>query len=105
MTPEGAHQATTWHLARVEDSHVAELLDEPQLWESGSWAGRADQVRSAATGPFVAGPGPLTPCTRTAPRRTGPAPDRALRQPTGTFAAPRPHPTAAELTKTNGIRG
>lgn len=29
-----------WHLARVEDSHVAELLDGRQLWEAGDWAGR-----------------------------------------------------------------
>lgn len=29
-----------WHLARVEDEHIAELLDEPQLWEGGDWAGR-----------------------------------------------------------------
>ncbi len=27
-----------WHLARVEDSHIAELLDGVQLWESGDWA-------------------------------------------------------------------
>jgi hypothetical protein len=29
-----------WHLARVEDSHVAELLEEDQLWAGGDWAGR-----------------------------------------------------------------
>lgn len=29
-----------WHLARVQDSHVAELLDTEQLWETGDWAGR-----------------------------------------------------------------
>jgi hypothetical protein len=29
-----------WHLARVQDSHVAELLDEPQLWVDGPWAER-----------------------------------------------------------------
>ena len=27
-----------WHLARVEDHHIAELLDAPQLWETGDWA-------------------------------------------------------------------
>ena len=27
-----------WHLTRVEDSHIAELLDEEQLWASGDWA-------------------------------------------------------------------
>jgi len=29
-----------WHLARVEDSHVAELLEADQLWRTGDWAGR-----------------------------------------------------------------
>ena len=27
-----------WHLTRVEDSHVAELVGEPELWVSGPWA-------------------------------------------------------------------
>jgi hypothetical protein len=29
-----------WHLARVQDHHVSELLDTTQLWESGDWAER-----------------------------------------------------------------
>ena len=29
-----------WHLTRVQDHHVAELLDEPQIWASGTWAER-----------------------------------------------------------------
>jgi hypothetical protein len=29
-----------WHLARVQDHHIAELLDEDQLWVGGDWAGR-----------------------------------------------------------------
>ncbi|MDQ3569442.1 MAG: DinB family protein [Actinomycetota bacterium] len=29
-----------WHLARVQDYHVAELLDADQLWVGGDWAGR-----------------------------------------------------------------
>ena len=29
-----------WHLARVQDHHVAELLATSQLWETGDWAGR-----------------------------------------------------------------
>jgi uncharacterized damage-inducible protein DinB len=29
-----------WHLARVQDHHIAELLGAPQLWESGDWAAR-----------------------------------------------------------------
>lgn len=28
----------TWHLTRVHDSHVAELLGERQLWETGDFA-------------------------------------------------------------------
>ena len=27
-----------WHMARVQDHHIAELLDEPQLWVTGDWA-------------------------------------------------------------------
>jgi hypothetical protein len=27
-----------WHLTRIQDSHVAELLTAPQLWETGEWA-------------------------------------------------------------------
>jgi hypothetical protein len=29
-----------WHLARVQDHHVAELLDSGQVWETGDWAAR-----------------------------------------------------------------
>lgn len=29
-----------WHLTRVQDDHVAELLDEEQLWVTGDWAHR-----------------------------------------------------------------
>ena len=29
-----------WHLARVQDHHVAELLDTDQLWVDGDWAER-----------------------------------------------------------------
>jgi len=29
-----------WHLARVQDHHVAELLGDDQLWTAGDWAGR-----------------------------------------------------------------
>jgi len=27
-----------WHLTRVQDDHVAELIDEEQIWASGDWA-------------------------------------------------------------------
>src|SRR5207302_11498467 len=29
-----------WHLARVQDHHVAELLGEDQVWVTGDWASR-----------------------------------------------------------------
>jgi uncharacterized damage-inducible protein DinB len=29
-----------WHLTRIQDDHVAELLGEEQLWASGQWAGQ-----------------------------------------------------------------
>ncbi len=29
-----------WHLVRVQDHHIAELLDTDQLWVTGDWAGR-----------------------------------------------------------------
>lgn len=29
-----------WHLARVQDHHIAELLETDQLWATGDWAGR-----------------------------------------------------------------
>jgi uncharacterized damage-inducible protein DinB len=29
-----------WHLARVQDSHIAELIPAPQLWTTGDWAER-----------------------------------------------------------------
>ena len=72
-----------WHLTRVQDHHVAELLDAEQLWVAGPWAAQlgldpdpgntgyghsAEEVRPS--GP----PGP-TSCSTTSPRSTsGPAP-------------------------------
>lgn len=29
-----------WHLTRVQDGHVAELLGDQQLWATGEWAGK-----------------------------------------------------------------
>jgi hypothetical protein len=29
-----------WHLTRVQDSHIAELVDAGQVWAGGDWAGR-----------------------------------------------------------------
>jgi len=27
-----------WHLTRVQDHHISELLDEEQVWSNGAWA-------------------------------------------------------------------
>jgi uncharacterized damage-inducible protein DinB len=50
LTPEQLHWTPApgsnsigwlvWHLARVQDSHVAELVDAKQVWTTGAWAGR-----------------------------------------------------------------
>jgi hypothetical protein len=29
-----------WHLTRIQDHHVADLLDAEQIWVTGDWAGR-----------------------------------------------------------------
>jgi uncharacterized damage-inducible protein DinB len=29
-----------WHLTRVQDHHLADLLGQPQVWETGDWAKR-----------------------------------------------------------------
>jgi uncharacterized damage-inducible protein DinB len=31
-----------WHLTRVQDDHIAELIPAEQLWASGDWASRFD---------------------------------------------------------------
>ena len=36
-----------WHLARVEDSHIAELLDQDQLWTTTPWAERFELTGDA----------------------------------------------------------
>ncbi|WP_203913055.1 mycothiol transferase [Rhizocola hellebori] len=29
-----------WHLSRIQDHHIAELLEQEQVWVGGDWAGR-----------------------------------------------------------------
>ena len=56
---EGANTVgwLVWHLARVQDHHLAEVLDEDQLWVSGDWAAplragaRSRQHRATGTRP------------------------------------------------------
>ena len=31
-----------WHLTRVQDDHIAELLDQEQVWTAGGWVERFD---------------------------------------------------------------
>ena len=44
VRPPGAEANTigwlTWHLTRVQDHHVAELLDQQQVWATSDWAAR-----------------------------------------------------------------
>ena len=46
-----------WHLTRVQDHHVSELLAEPQLWETGPWAGRFGLSPDPGDTGFGHGPG------------------------------------------------
>jgi uncharacterized damage-inducible protein DinB len=47
---EGANPIAwlVWHLARVQDSHIAEILEEEQVWMSGDWVGRFGVVPDPA---------------------------------------------------------
>lgn len=52
---EGANTVgwLVWHLTRVQDDHVAELLDQPQVWGEGDWPARfglPDGYRSVGFG-------------------------------------------------------
>jgi uncharacterized damage-inducible protein DinB len=50
LTPEQLREAPTpgantvgwlvWHLTRVQDHHISELLGTTQIWAGGDWAGR-----------------------------------------------------------------
>ncbi len=55
-----------WHLARVQDHHVSELLETEQIWAGGDWA------RAAGSSPIRP-----TRATATAPRRFEPCGPRA----------------------------
>lgn len=37
-----------WHLTRVQDHHVAELIDAEQLWSADGWVGRFDLPLTAS---------------------------------------------------------
>ncbi len=45
-----------WHLARVQDDHIAELLDVEQVWETGDWASRFGLAPDASNTGYGHGP-------------------------------------------------
>jgi Protein of unknown function (DUF664) len=45
-----------WHLARVQDHHVAELLDREQIWVSSDWAARVGLDKDAGNTGYGHGP-------------------------------------------------
>jgi hypothetical protein len=45
-----------WHLTRVQDHHVAELLGTDQLWVTGDWAGRCGLAPDASNTGYGHGP-------------------------------------------------
>ncbi len=50
LTPDQLHWAPArgansvgwlvWHLTRIQDDHIAEILEQDQVWTQDSWAGR-----------------------------------------------------------------
>ena len=41
VRPDSNHIAwLVWHITRVQDHHISEILDVDQLWVTGDWAGR-----------------------------------------------------------------
>jgi hypothetical protein len=46
-----------WHLTRVQDHHVADLLDEDQVWCGGDWAARMGLKPDPDNTGFGHGPG------------------------------------------------
>ena len=50
LTPEELHWTPSpgansigwlvWHLTRIQDDHIADVLDDEQVWTSGDWAAR-----------------------------------------------------------------
>ena len=51
-----------WHLARVQDDHVADVAGTEQVWVEGDWADRFGLPRR----------GRARPASATGPRRSGP---------------------------------
>ena len=45
-----------WHLTRIQDDHVADVMGEPQLWAGGDWAARCGLRPDPADTGFGHGP-------------------------------------------------
>ncbi len=58
-----------WHLTRVQDHHVAELLDAEQIWVSGDWAGRFGLAADPDDTGYGHSPAQVARCGRRAHRR------------------------------------
>ncbi|MFG1718652.1 DinB family protein [Micromonospora chalcea] len=55
---EGANPVgwLVWHLTRIQDDHVADVMGEPQLWAGGDWAARCGLRPEPADTGFGHGP-------------------------------------------------
>ncbi|MFD6717673.1 chorismate synthase [Micromonospora sp. TSRI0369] len=55
---EGANPVgwLVWHLTRIQDDHVADVMGEPQLWAGGDWAARCSLRPDPAETGFGHGP-------------------------------------------------
>ncbi|MEU7712329.1 DinB family protein [Micromonospora chalcea] len=55
---EGANPVgwLVWHLTRIQDDHVADVMGEPQLWAGGDWAVRCGLRPEPADTGFGHGP-------------------------------------------------
>ncbi|MBQ1046355.1 MULTISPECIES: mycothiol transferase [unclassified Micromonospora] len=55
---EGANPVgwLVWHLTRIQDDHVADVMGEPQLWAGGDWARRCGLPADPADTGFGHGP-------------------------------------------------
>ena len=85
-----------WHLTRVQDDHVAELLDGEQVWVTGPWSaqlgldpdpGNTGYGHSAQEVDGAGPPGPRSCSTTSPPSTSGPAPCSATSPPTTSIAS------------------
>ena len=82
-----------WHLTRVQDHHIADILGEEQVWISGGWARRFGVAADAGN----TGYGALVERRDGHPAGECRGPDRVLRGSGGT------HPSAARDARRRAI--